>query len=108
MDIARISRSRYLSTVGWGLIASLVVVTVAAGIGRATMNLKGALTEKPDIAIYLLLPDEEIRKTTLLRERDHERHYIAETKEGPKLVILKFGNNEWYISHIEKLRESGQ
>ncbi|MDP7069408.1 MAG: hypothetical protein QF815_02675 [Candidatus Peribacteraceae bacterium] len=86
-------------------MASLVVVGVAAGIGRATINIKGALIDKPDIAIYLLLPEEGIGKTTLLREEDDERHYLAETEKGPKLVIMKKGETEWYISSMELLRE---
>tara|TARA_B100000315_G_scaffold207068_1_gene201713 strand:+ start:1117 stop:1404 length:288 start_codon:yes stop_codon:yes gene_type:complete len=81
----------------------MIIVGMAAGIGRATMNLGAALTEKPDIAIYILLPDEEIGKIEVLREEETERHYMAETKEGPKLIILKMGEKEWYVSHIEKL-----
>ncbi len=105
MEIEHLSRRRFLNTVVWGVIASVAVVGAAAGLGRATINLKSALTDKPDIAIYLLLPDEEIGKTTLLREEDDERHYLAETKNGPKLVILKMGEKEWYVSSVESLRE---
>ena len=103
MEITNISRKRFLFTVGWGVIASLTIVTAAAGIGRATMNLQGALTDKPDIAIYLLLPDEGIGKVELLREKEGERHYLAHTKNGPKFVILKMGEKEWYVSSIETL-----
>ncbi|MBT5237331.1 hypothetical protein HOL63_03085 [Candidatus Peregrinibacteria bacterium] len=104
MDIKRLSRRRFLHTVTWGVMASLIVVGGAAGIGRATKNLTGALTDKPDIAIYLLLPDEKIGKTTILRELEEERHYLAETKDGPKLVILKMGEEEWFVSSVESLR----
>lgn len=103
MEISNISRKRFLFTVGWGIIASLTIVAAAAGIGRATMNLQGALTDKPDIAIYLLLPDEGIGKVELLREEEGERHYLAHTKSGPKFVILKMGEKEWYVSDIETL-----
>lgn len=105
MEINRISRGRFLSTVGWGLIASIVIVGMAAGLGRATMNLQGALVNKPDLAIYLLLPDEEIGKIEVLRENENEVHYLADTKDGPKLVILKKGEVEWYVSLIEILHE---
>ncbi len=104
MDIRHLSRNRFLSTVGWGLIASLAIVSIAAGLGRATVNLQGALIDKPDIAIYLLLPEEGIRNVELLRENETERHYLTETKSGPKLVVLKKGETEWYVSLIEKLR----
>jgi hypothetical protein len=104
MEIKRLSRRRFLHTVTWGVMASLIVVGGAAGLGRATKNLSGALTDKPDIAIYLLLPDEEIGKTTVLRDGESERHYLAETKDGPKLVILKMGEEEWFVSSMESLR----
>jgi hypothetical protein len=105
MEIHNISRGRFLHTVGWGLAASLIVVGMAAGIGRATMNLGAALTDNPDLAIYVLLPDEAIGKIEILREEENERHYQAETKEGTKLIILKKGESEWYVSHIESLLE---
>lgn len=105
MEINRISRGRFLSTVGWGLGASILIVGIAAGLGRATLNLGAALTDKPDIAIYLLLPDEEIGKIDVLREEENEIHYLAQTKNGPKLVILKKGEHEWYVSLVEKLHE---
>ena len=105
MDIRHISRGRYLHTVWWGLIASGIIVMVAAGLGRASMNLKSALTDKPDIAIYILLEDEEVGHTELLRETEDERHYLAETKDGPMHVILKKGETEWYVSSKEPLRE---
>ncbi len=103
MEIHRISRGRFLHTVGWGLIGSLLVVGVAAGIGRATVNLGAALTEKPDIAIYVLLPDEGLQSIEVLKEEENERHYMAESKDGPKFIILKKGKTKWYVSHIEKL-----
>ena len=84
-------------------MASIIVVGAAAGIGRATMNLGAALTDKPDIAIYLLLPDEGLRSIEVLKEEETERHYMAESKDGPKFIILKKGETEWYVSHIEKL-----
>lgn len=103
MEIGNISRKRFLFTVGWGIIASLVIVAGAAGIGRATMNLKGAITDKPDIAIYLLLPDEGIGKVELLKEEEDERHYVAHTKTGLKFVILRKGEKEWYVAEMENL-----
>ena len=105
MDIHLLSNRRFMHTVGWGLAASLVIVGIAAGLGRATVNLQGALINKPDIAVYLLLPEEGIRKVTLLRENERERHYLAETSDGPKLVILKLGEKEWYVARVERLRE---
>lgn len=105
MEIHRVSRGRYMNTVGWAVLISLVVVILASAIGRATMNMQAALTDKPDIAIYLLLPDEEIGHTVLLREREDERDYLAETKDGQKLIKLKRGTEAWYVSEVIPLRE---
>lgn len=107
MEIHRLSRRRFLHTVRWGLAASVLVVAIAAGVGRATVNLQGALTDKPNIAIYLLLPEEEIGRVEVLKETDQEMHYMAETKDGPKFVILKKGEEEWFVSHIEQLHADG-
>lgn len=105
MEITEISRRRYMGTVGWGLAAALLIVATAAGIGRATMNLESALTDKPDLAIFLLLPDEEIHTVELLEDLGSERRYQVETTTGPKFVILKKGEVEWYVSTIENLHE---
>lgn len=103
MEIHRISRKRYLSTVLWAVIACLVIVGSAAGLGRAAKNFHAALTEKPDIAIYMLLPDEGISSVELLRESEDERNYLAETTEGPKYIKLKKGSREWFVSEIQSL-----
>ena len=105
MDITHLSRFRFLHTIGWAVLLSGLIVMLAAGLGRAAINLKAALTDKPDIAIYLLLPEEKIGKTTLLRERDNERDYLAETKDGPKLIRLRKGEKEWFVVEVETLHE---
>lgn len=105
MDIHRISRLRFLNTVSWAIVLCAVIVSVAAGLARATLNMKAALIEKPDIAIYLLLPDEEIRSVDVLRETETQRDYLAQTKDGPKLVILRKGAEKWYVESMESLHE---
>lgn len=104
MDIPRLSNRRYSSTVLWTLAASVLVIGGVALLGRAAINISGALTEKPDVAVYLLLPDEGITHVELLREREDQRDYMVQTKDGPKLVVLKKGE-EWYVAQVEKLRE---
>lgn len=105
MEIQHISRWRFLHTVGWAVLVCLVFVVLAAALGRAAMNMKAALTDKPDIAIYLLLPDEHIGKTVLLRERDDERDYLADTDDGQKLIKLKHGEHEWYVYEVIPMRQ---
>jgi len=105
MDIDRLSRGKYFLTIVWAILLSGVVVASAAFLGRATLNLRAALTDKPDLAIYLLLEDEEIGWTKLLRETDTERDYLAETKDGMKLIKLKKGDEKWYVAVEENLHE---
>ena len=105
MHLSLVSRFRFLHTIGWALLLSCLIVGVAATLARATINLKAALTDKPDIAVYLLLPEEEIGKTTLLRESEDERDYLAETKDGNKLIKLKKGEKEWFVTLVESLHE---
>ena len=105
MEIHRISRKRYTHTMFWALLGSMLFVAIMATLGRASYNFSAALTEKPDVAIYVLLPEEEITSAEILRDKVDERHYLAETKNGPKLVILKKGEHEWFVSLVEEMRE---
>ncbi len=95
-----------MRTVVWSVFLCIAIVICASLLGRATKNFKAALIDKPDVAIYLLLPDEEIGQTTLLRETDAVRDYLAETKDGPKLVkLVKNADGEWEVGYIERMRE---
>ena len=101
-----LSRNTYLRTVVWAFFLCFSIVICAALLGRATHNFQAALTEKPDVAIYLLLPDEGLGQTTLLRETETTRDYLAETKDGQKLIKMdKTVNGEWEIAVIERLHE---
>lgn len=103
--IHTLSPRTFSRTVVWSIFISSVIVVAVSMIGRAAHNFKAALTDKPDVAIYLLLPDEEIGQTTLLKETETEREYLAETKEGLKLIKLKKGEYQWFVSHVERLHE---
>lgn len=105
INIHHLSARRFLRTVLWAVIASSIIVTAAAGLGRAARNFEAALTDKPDVALYLLLPDEGITTSTVLRERPNERDYLVETARGPRLIKLKRGAREWYVSSTEVLHE---
>lgn len=92
-------------TVLWAALCALTIVVAASAFARASRNFAAALTDKPDLAIYLLLPDEDIGQSTLLKEGDVERSYLADTKDGPKLITIKRGEKEWYVFRVEKLHE---
>ena len=105
MEIERISRLRFASTILWAIVGSTVVVASAAGLARATLNLNGALVEKPEIAVYLLMPEEHITHVEVLREGEDTKDLLLETKEGKMLVTMKKGEEEWYISYKQQLHE---
>ena len=100
-----LSTRGFRKTTLWSLMMAVLIVAAAAALGRAAHNFKAALTDKPDVAIYLLMQDEQLGNTTLLRESENERDYLAETKDGPKLVKLKKGGKEWYVAEEEALRQ---
>lgn len=105
MDISRISGKRYGHTMMWAILLSLLVVGLTATLGRAMGNVKAALADKPDIAVYLLLKDDVVTSSTLLRSHEDERDYLVQTKDGPKLVKLRKGEEEWYVVSEERMHE---
>ncbi|MEK7562797.1 MAG: hypothetical protein AAB544_00175 [Patescibacteria group bacterium] len=105
MELSLISRKRYGHTMMWAVLLSMLVVALAATLGRAMANVKAALTDKPDIAVYLLLKEDVVTSSTLLRSNENQRDYLVQTKNGPKLVKLQKGEVEWYVSHEERMHE---
>ncbi|TSC58178.1 MAG: hypothetical protein Greene041619_738 [Candidatus Peregrinibacteria bacterium Greene0416_19] len=108
--IPYLSRLRFLHTVGWAILMSALVVAVAATLARATLNLAAALTDKPDLAVFVLLQDDDVTSSVLLREStepgNEQRDYLVETKDGPKLVQLKKAvSGQWYVALEENLHE---
>ncbi len=89
----------------WAILVSALVVGVSATLIRATLNVTGALLAKPDIAVLLLLPEEHITDSEMIRARDDERDYLVQTDEGQKLVRLKRGH-EWYVAEVVQLHTS--
>ena len=108
-QVHAITPRTFRKTTIWSLVFAVIIVAGAAALGRAAHNFNAALTDKPDVAIYLLLQDEELGNTTLLRQNkeDTERDYLAETKDGPKLVKMKKGEKEWYVDYTEALYDGG-
>lgn len=106
MDFAFVSRFRYVHTITWAVLLSLFIVALAATLGRATVNLRGALTaEDGSLAVMLLLPEEQISEVTLVKASIDTQEFLVETKDGPKLIRLKRGETEWFVQDTVPLRE---
>ncbi len=106
MHIQLLPHHQYLRTVLLAVVASILVVGTAAFLGRATLNIRAALTDKPDLAVFMLLEEKEVTRLTVLREAETQRDYLVETKDGPALVQLRKGEKQWYVALEEALHES--
>ena len=106
MDIEKISHGKYKNALLYAILASVIIVVASALVGRAALNLDAALTEKPDLALFLLLPEEDIEYSTVLREQEHERDYLIETPDGEKFIKLQkdLSTSEWFVAHRETVR----
>ena len=104
MNIKFFTRLRFTHAYFWAVLLSALIVGLAATLARASFNVTAALTEKPDIALYLLLPEEQISSSTMLRQKGNERDYLAQTKDGQKLIRLKKGPNNWFVELDEPLK----
>ena len=101
LALADVSRFKFINTMGWAVVASSLIVAAAAYLGRATLNLKAALTDKPQVGIYLLLPD--ITSAELLRDRGELQDYLVYTNKGPELVQLEKFEGTWRVKSEEPL-----
>ena len=90
----------------WALALSAVIVVAASMLGRAALNMQAALTDKPEVAVYLLLEEEHPGRSTLLRATENERSYLVETASGSMLVKLRRGERAWYVAFKESLRRA--
>lgn len=106
-SLRSISAKRFNHTLSMAVLMSGLIIGIAATLGRATVNLRGAVVNKPDIAVLLLMEErkEDVLDSTLLKNSGKEREYLVETGTGPKWVKLKQGDTAWFIAEIEPLRE---
>lgn len=105
-DFQLFSKFRYTHTVMWAILVSCLIVAIAATVGRATRNLKGALTaEDPTLAVFLLRPDDHITDVTILRANQSTVDVLADTESGPKWMRLRKGETQWFITDEEALKE---
>ena len=106
VGIEFVSGGRFTHTVMWGLLLSAIVIVLASLMARSALNLEAAVTNKPDLAVIILLPEENITDVELMRDRGKERDYLVETKDGPKYVKLIKSDGEWRVGEIEQLHEN--
>ena len=106
MHISFLSPWRYSHTMGWAILMSLLIVGLAATLGRATINLRGALTaEDASLAVIMLLPNEHISNLTVIRAGAETQELLAETKDGPKLIRVRRVEGKWEVQEEIRLRE---
>jgi hypothetical protein len=55
--------------------------------------------------VMLLLPEEEISSVTMIKATRDTQEFMAETKDGPKLIRMKRGPKEWFVQDEVTLHE---
>lgn len=106
LDFAFVSRFRAAHTISWAILLSALIVGFAATVGRASMRLHGALTdEDASLAVMMLLPEEKISEVTLMKAGSDTQEFLAETKDGPKLIRMKRGETQWFVQEEISLHE---
>jgi hypothetical protein len=104
--IFHLTRRSYRRTLLWSALLSFLIVIAAATLGRAAHSFKAALSTKPDLALYLLLPEEGIGHSRFLKESEEGRDYLVETKSGPALVRLQRSEDGvWFVRLVERLHD---
>lgn len=116
MHIQLLSTRRFRHTLIISVLMSALIVAVAASLGRAMINLNAAMTGNSDLAVFLLLQDndKEVTQAILLRERKiepdvTEHDYLVYTAEdGTELVTVRKQEgegHEWHITRDDPLHE---
>lgn len=106
LDFAFVSRFRAAHTIAWAILLSALIVGSAATVGRASMKLRGALTDEDgSLAVMMLLPEEKITEVTLIKAGTDTQEFLAKTKDGPKLIRMKRGETQWFVVEEVSLRE---
>lgn len=107
LDFAFVSHFRAMHTMSWAVLLSLLIVGLAATLGRATLRLRGALTDEDGtLAVMMLLPEEHITDVTLIKATANEQEFLTETDTGPKLVRLKKDEDrKWIVEDEVNLHE---
>ena len=112
MDIQDLSSKSFLKATLIAIAATIAIVGAASLLGRATIYLQAALTDKPDLGVYLLLEKEgfsNIADVQYLEDDSADstvqRSYLVETGAGPLYVKIRKGEQEWYLAEEDWLRE---
>lgn len=118
MDIEKLSHTGYRTSVMIAIVLSCIVVTLAALLGRSTLNLKGGLLldEPTDVTVIAAVEPTlqngvAIRSIEFLRTKDTEKgkpyyDYQVATSDGMHyLVRLGFNDEQgqWGLLYLEKL-----
>lgn len=118
MDIERMSHSGYRTSVAIAVVLSCMVVTIAAVLGRGTLNLKGALLlDEPTNVTVISLVEPKIGSAKISniiflrkekRDGDERQSYAYQVSLSDKsnyLVRLGFNisKNEWSLTQFDLL-----
>jgi hypothetical protein len=121
MDFQQITHQGYRLSILVAMVLSAVAVTLAALIGRGTLNLRGSLIleEPTDITVIALmettLPENiKVAQIDFLREeaevggKPTYAYHVGTSDLGNYFVRLYFDREigRWAVAHAERLRET--
>ncbi len=119
MDIEKISHSGYRMSVVIAIVLSCMVVTLAAVLGRGTLNLNGALlVDQPTNVTVIALVEPELDEGVVIRDinflrkekREVDSHesyaYHVSTSDSADYLV-RIGHdittNQWTLTQFETL-----
>ena len=112
MHISFLSTWRYTHTMAWALLLSLLIVGIAATIGRATIKLRGALTDEDGTLAVMMLSKKKISSIEMvkagmdpLKDDVQMQEFLTETEDGPELVRASRVDGKWEITQEINLHE---
>jgi hypothetical protein len=119
MDIEKISHSGYRLSVVIAIVLSCMVVTLAALLGRGTLNLNGALIldQPTDVTVIALVEPKldagvTIRQIDFLRKEKRDvdtyqsyAYHVSTSDSGDYLVRIGHDatTNQWTLTQFETL-----
>ncbi len=118
MDIEKLSHTNYRMSVIIAIVLSCMVVTLAATLGRGTLNLKGALLldEPTDVTVIAAVEptlEEGVKISSILflrtqkteQEKPYYDYQVGTSDNMQYLVRLSFDTEagRWSVLHLEKL-----
>jgi len=85
----------------WAVVVSVVVVTIAAAVGKATINVTGSVLESQLLTadvVDTLLPDYTVNEIEVLREDEEGTHLQVYAQDNVVWAIAERDVDGWKLT----------